>query len=152
MSAKGSGGTERKIPVRAQSIEMLAADHPIGFPAPLVEHSTNPDAFEFNWHLIQFVFGLQDPRSFPAFAGPLPEDSLAVLRRYRVAARDLAESAFLAHPTGVTVNVLDGNLDEQIEEGFPPRENVRGFSVLSVSFIRTKKRLASIRYRVCSGV
>jgi hypothetical protein len=116
------------------SIETLAAGHPIGFPPPLAEHSDSPEAFDSNWHLIQFVFGLPDPRTFPPFTEAVAEDSLRVLRRYTTAASELAESAFLAHPTGVTVNVLDGGLDEQIEKCFPPRENVRGFSVLFRQF------------------
>ena len=134
MSAKSSGGAGRTIPIRAVSIETLAADHPIGFPPPLAEHSDDPEAFDFNWHLIQFVFGLPDPGGFPPFTERVAQDSLIVLRRYTTAAAELAESAFLAHPTGVTVNVLDGGLDEQIERCFPPRENVRGFSVLFRQF------------------
>jgi hypothetical protein len=134
VSAKRSGGTERTIPIHAVSIETLAADHPTGFPPPLAEHSDSPHAFEANWHLIQFVFSLPDPRSFRPFTESVPADSLAVLRRYMSAAVELAESSFLVHPTGVTVNVLDGGLEEQIEERFPPRENVRGFSVLFRQF------------------
>lgn len=134
MSAIGRDGTGRTIQIRAVSLETLAADHPIGFPPPLAEHSDSPEAFDANWHLIQFVFGLPDPRAFPPFAEEVKESSLTVLRRYVTAAMELAESAFLAHPTGVTVSVLDGGLDEQIEKRFPPRENVRGFSVLFRQF------------------
>ena len=134
MSAKNAGEAMRTIPIRAVSIETLAADHPIGFPPPLSEHSNSPEAFEANWHLIQFVFDLPDPTTFPPFTQVVPNDSLAVLRRYTAAAAELAESAFLAHPTGVTVTVLDDGLDEQIEKSFPPRENVRGFSVLFRQF------------------
>jgi len=133
MSAK-RGDKERTIQIRAVSIETLAADHPIGFPPPLAEHSDNPDAFEFNWHLIQFVFGLPDPKTFPPFTEAVPADLLTVLRRYTFAAVELAESMFLAHPTGVAVNVLDDGLGERIEKSFPPRENVRGFSVLFRQF------------------
>ena len=125
---------KRTVQLRAVSIETLAADHPIGFPAPLAEHSDRPDAFEANWHLIQFVFGLPDPRAFPPFIEALPADSLVVLRRYTSVAVELAESAFLAHPTGVMVNVLGSGLEEQIEKRFPPKENVRGFSVLFRQF------------------
>jgi len=133
--ARNGGEARRTIQVRGRSIEVLAADHhPIGFPPPLGEHSPSPEAFESNWHLIQFVFGLPDPRDFPPFTGAIPDDLLAVLRRYSAAAVELSESAFLAHPTGVTVSVLDGGLDEQIEKRFPPRENVRGFSVLFRQF------------------
>lgn len=134
VSAKNTDGARRTIPIRAVSIETLAADHSIGFPPPLAEHSDNPGAFEANWHLIQFVFDLPDPRAFPPFAERIPEDLLVVLRRYESAAVELAESAFLVHPTGVTVNVLDGGLEEQIEKSFPPKENVRGFSVLFRQF------------------
>jgi hypothetical protein len=124
------------------SFESLAAYHPIGFPPPLAEFSASPAFFEANWHLIQFVFGLPDPRGFPPFAATLPDDSLAILRRYSAAARELAESAFLAHPTGVTVNLVDGALEERVEERFPPKENVRGFSVLFRQFY-SNEELAS---------
>jgi hypothetical protein len=134
VSAKSSGDSGRTIPIRAVSIETLAANHPIGFLPPLAEHSDSPEAFAANWHLIQFVFDLPDPRIFPPFTEEIAESSLIVLRHYTTAAVELAESAFLAHPTGVTVNVLDGGLDEQIEKCFPPRENVRGFSVLFRQF------------------
>jgi hypothetical protein len=133
VSAKNSGGG-RTIQIRARSIETLAADHPIGFPPPLSEHSENPGAFEATWHLIQFVFGLPDPRAFPPLSEAIPPEALTVLRRYTYAAVELAESAFLAHPTGVTVNVLDDGVEEQIEKSFPQRENVRGFSVLFRQF------------------
>ena len=133
MSAKNSGGG-RTIQIRARSIETLAADHPIGFPPPFSAHSESPGAFEATWHLIQFVFGLPDPRAFPPLSEAAPPEALAVLRRYTYAAAELAESAFLAHPTGVTVNVLDDGVEEQIERSFPPRENVRGFSVLFRQF------------------
>ena len=130
----GKGGRRRTVPLRAVSLEALAAVHPIGFPPPLAEHSDSPEAFEFNWHLIQFVFGLPHPRTFPPFLDAVPQDCLAVLRRYTTAALELAESAFLVHPTGVTVSGLNGGLEEQIEKRFPPRENVRGFSVLFRQF------------------
>lgn len=139
MSGKSSGDTVQTIPIRAVSIETLAADHPIGFPPPLAEHSNSPEAFEANWHLIQFVFGLPDPRDFAPFAEAIPADSLAVLHRYATAAVELAESAFLAHPTRVTVNVLDGGLEEQIERSFPPKENVRGFAVLFRQFYSSEE-------------
>jgi hypothetical protein len=134
MSAKGRGDGARAIQIRAISIETLAADHPIGFPPPLAEYSGNPYAFEFNWHLIQFVFGLPDPKAFPPFTEAVAADLVTVFRRYTSAAVELAESTFLAHPTGVAVNVLDGGLEERIEKSFPPRENVRGFSVLFRQF------------------
>jgi hypothetical protein len=100
----------------------------------LAELSANPDAFEFNWHLIQFVFNLPDPRAFPSFAQAISDDSLVVLRRYSAAAKDLAESAFLAHSTSVTVHVHDDGMGEEVEKSFPPKENVRGFSVLFRQF------------------
>jgi hypothetical protein len=134
VSAKNDGGGGRTIQIRARSIETLAADHPIGFPPPLAEHSANPGAFEATWHLIQFVFDLPDPGAFPRLSEAVPPGALTVLRRYTHAAAELAESAFLAHPTGVTVNVLGEGLEEQIERSFPPRENVRGFSVLFRQF------------------
>jgi hypothetical protein len=151
MSANHRDRAARTIPIRAVSIETLAADHPIGFPPPLAEHSESPDAFEANWHLIQFAFGLPDPRFFPPFKESVPADLLAVLRRYVSAAVELAESAFLAHPTGVTVNVLDGRLEEQIERNFPPKENIRGFSVLFRQFYSNDELASCKTVRLIQG-
>jgi hypothetical protein len=133
MSSRGQGGARRAIPIRAVGYSSLASDYPLTFPPPLAEHSANPGIFESSWHLIQYVFNLPDPRGFPPFADP-PSGALTVLRRYSAAARELAESTFLAHPTGITVNVLDGGKGERIEKNFAPKENIRGFSVLFRQF------------------
>src|ERR1700691_1129205 len=95
VAARSNSGPSRTIKIRARSIETLAADHPIGFSPPLADHTDRPEVFESNWHLIQFVFNLPDPRAFPRFTQAMPEDSLVVLRRYTFAAVELAESAFL---------------------------------------------------------
>lgn len=135
MSSGGDlGGSRRNVTVRAVSFEALAADYPLSFPPPLAECSDNPSGFEHNWHLIQYVFNLPDPRRFPPFANIAPGRPLDILQRYSAAAKELAESTFLAHPTGMTVTVLDGGKSEQIDKAFAPKENVRGFSVLFRQF------------------
>lgn len=134
MSARKQSGATRTIPIRAVGYSSLVADYPLTFPPPLAEHSPNPTAFDASWHLLQYVFNLPNPRTFPPFANVPSGGSLRVLRRYSAAARELAESAFLAHPTGMTVHVLDDGSGERIDKNFAPRENIRGFSVLFRQF------------------
>ena len=124
----------RTIPIRAVGYSSLVADYPLTFPPPLAKHSANPAAFETSWHLIQYVFNLPDPRAFPPFSNASSDRLLQVLRRYIAAAKDLAESAFLAHPTRMTVHVLDDGSGERIDTNFAPKENIRGFSVLFCQF------------------
>ncbi len=40
----------------------------------------------------------------------------------------------MAHPTGMTVHVLDDGSGERIDKNFAPNENIRGFSVLFRQF------------------
>lgn len=134
MSASRQGGAKRTVQIRAVGYSALVADYPLTFPPPLAEHSAIPAAFEASWHLIQYVFNLPDPQAFPPFANTPSDRSLQVLRRYSVAARELAESSFLAHPTGMTVHVLDDGSGERIDKNFAPKENIRGFSVLFRQF------------------
>ena len=157
MPARKQNEVRRTIPIRAVGYSSLAADYPLAFPPPFAEYSANPGIFESTWHLIQFVFDLPDPRAFPPFADAPSGDSLRVLSRYSAAARDLAESSFLAHPAEVTVHVLDDGAGERIEKSFAPRENIRGFAVLfrqfhsngeSASFNAAQRTLRQLNKRV----
>jgi hypothetical protein len=124
----------QSVKLQARGMQYLAADHPLSFPPPLAERSDNRSAFEHSWHLLQFVFELPDPREFPVLANVGPPRSLQILRRYSSAAKELAESAFLAYPARMTVTVLDDGMGEEIDADFAPKENIRGFSVLFRQF------------------
>ena len=134
MSAKRRDGSRRTVQLRATGYSSLVADYPLSFPPPLAERSANPTSFEATWHLLQYVFNLPDPRAFPPFVDAPSGRSLQLLQRYSVAARELAESTFLAHPTGMTVHVMDDGSGERIDTNFAPKENIRGFSVLFRQF------------------
>jgi hypothetical protein len=139
VSARRQRGGTRTVQLRAVGYSSLVADYPLTFPPPLAEHSANSGSFDSSWHLIQYVFNLPDPRAFPPFAAVPSGKPLQILRRYSAAARELAESAFLAHPTSLTVHVLDGGSGERIDPSFAPKENIRGFSVLFRQFYSDKE-------------
>lgn len=53
-----------------------------------------------------------------------------VLRRYVAACEELAESTVLGHKGGVTVNLKDQNAEPYVRIDFPPKEAIRGTTVL----------------------
>jgi hypothetical protein len=127
-TARGDG----TVTVTARSFETLAANYPLPFRAPFSR--AKGDHFEYWWHLIQFAFDLPDPNSFPALPALAIDNQRTIVDRYVVAADDLSESAFLAHPTMLNVKVGGSGFGEQITRAFPPNENIRGFSVLLRQF------------------
>jgi hypothetical protein len=139
VSARRQRGGTRTVQLRAVGYSSLVADYPLTFPPPLAEYSANPSSFESSWHLIQYVFNLPDPRAFPPFVDEPSGKPVQILRRYSAASLELAESEFLAHPTSLTVHVLDGGKGERIDPSFAPRENIRGFSVLFRQFYSDKE-------------
>lgn len=78
--------------VRTTGPEQLIVEHPLQFPAPLAEHGSEPEPFEFWWKQLAFVFELPDPRMFPAVPDPLQDERQAIVNRYMAVAEDLARS------------------------------------------------------------
>jgi hypothetical protein len=113
-TARGDG----TVTVTARSFETLAANYPLPFRAPFSR--AKGDHFEYWWHLIQFAFDLPDPNSFPALPALAIDNQRTIVDRYVVAADDLSESAFLAHPTMLNVKVCGSGFGEQITRAFPP--------------------------------
>lgn len=107
------GGAET-VEVTARSFETLAAGYPLAWPAPYSRAAR--DHFEYWW-----------------LPPVLSADDQALLARYTTAADDLADSAFLAHPTALEVRV-GPDAEDAITAAFPPNENIRGFSVLLRQF------------------
>jgi hypothetical protein len=82
--------------VKAVSYETMALATGLTFPPPLADRSEHPEAFEFWWKLLKFVFDLSGPNTFPSLSVPPEGEDLEAVHRYRRAAEETAESAILA--------------------------------------------------------
>jgi hypothetical protein len=58
--------------------------------------------------------------TFPALSALAIDNNRTVMERYVVAADDLSEGAFLAHPTMLSVQLDGSGLEEQITEPSRP--------------------------------
>jgi hypothetical protein len=112
--------------------ERLLEGRPLPYRPPRIELATNPQAFEFNWNQIDFVFDLPDPRAFP----PLPPGVLSsadrkVLERYVELTRDLAQSQVINDAdSGLTIRLEDYTDAETVLRSFPTRELQTGFAAM----------------------
>lgn len=62
----------------------------------MIALAQNPPAFDYQWHLVQYVFDMHDPATFDPFAKEFSDDELRVLRRYVGTAEKLAASRLLS--------------------------------------------------------
>jgi hypothetical protein len=129
------------IHVVARSYESLATDATtLRFPAPLAQRPPNPRAFDFWWKMLEFVFQLPDPATFPPPPATPVERDLAILQRYVSAADEMAESAVLSGDDALTVHVADGNQGvERVDTTFSSKEITRGFATLFRQFDSPKE-------------
>jgi hypothetical protein len=127
--------------VFARSFESLATDSTaLRFPAPFADRAADPAGFEFWWKMLEFVFQLPDPSSFPKLSVLPLGPELAVLRRYIAAAEDMAGSALLSGGDGFTVRVSDDGAGiEHVDATFTGNEITRGFTTLFRQFDSAKE-------------
>lgn len=123
--------------IQAVSFEALIMDRPLRFDPPLAEASDAPGAFEYWWKLLQYVFELGDPRSFPALTSTFDTTDLLAIRRYIAAGRELAESTILADGGSMTIHIEGPTGPETIESSFAKNEAQRAFAVLFRQFYST---------------
>jgi hypothetical protein len=121
-----------QIKVTARSFEWLATSTTeLRFPAPLADRAPDPSGFEFWWKMMEFVFALPAPGTFPAFERQPKKSQREILDRYVSACEELAESQVLSGQDGMTVHVPDGPEDDElVETTFSSKELTRGFAVL----------------------
>ncbi len=120
-----------QLRVRTSGPEGLLADRPLPFPAPMASSARGPEAFEFNWRSLDYVFGLADPRAFGCLGTPLSAEDQRVVDRYGHCARDLAASAVVnAAGGGMSIDIADSGASEQLTVAFPERDRQIGFSTL----------------------
>jgi hypothetical protein len=110
--------------------EGLVLVEPLRFEPPMVEHASNPSAFEFFWRILGFVFELDDPRDFPPLRDPLENDDEGIVRRYISVARRLAESSVMNEAQGFTYHLTDINEIGEVEERFSKVDAQAGLAAL----------------------
>ena len=133
--------------VFARSFESLATDSTaLRFPAPLADRAPDPAGFEFWWKMLEFVFQLPDPSSFPKLSVLPLGPELAVLRRYIAAAEDTAGSALLSGGDAFTVRVSDDGAGiEHTDATFTGNESRAGSRPYSGNSTPRRRRPALIK-------
>jgi len=121
-----------EIKVEGRSYEWLATSTTqLRFPPPLADLAPDPAGFEFWWKMLEFVFALPSPATFPQLPTAPKKAQREILERYMQASNELAESALLSGKNEMTVHIPDAsNDDERIETEFSSKEITRGFTVL----------------------
>jgi hypothetical protein len=125
-----------QIKVEGRSFEWIATSTTsLKFPAPLAHLAPNPEGFEFWWKMLEFVFGLPSPATFPALPSVPKKADLEALMRYIHAAEELAQSELLNGHNEMTVHVPDESHErERVETTFSSNEITRGFTTLFRQF------------------
>lgn len=109
--------------------QQIVEEARLRFPPPYVECSTNPKGFEFHWIKMQYAFNLPDPATIQPIKEGLDERDSASIRRFVDTCRELSSYSLLNHGGGVSVT-WDETKGESVEIDNPPKEALRGFSVL----------------------
>jgi hypothetical protein len=119
------------LKVSAKGPAGLLSERTLPFQPPMIEESSHGEAFDFHWRVLDYIFGLPDPREFPALGGPLPDEEQEVVNRYVRTARDLAGSGVLnAAGEGLTVQLEDETDAEHVKLKLSERDRQVGFAAL----------------------
>ncbi|WP_129545608.1 hypothetical protein [Arthrobacter dokdonensis] len=100
------------------------------FPAPYAELSTRPDAFEFQWKLLNEVFALPDPSLFSALSRPLPTEVRSAIHRYIQACRLIAGYSLLVADRSLRLRRESPSARIAMTLEMPSDEIIRGFVTL----------------------
>jgi hypothetical protein len=139
--------------VKAKGPEELLSGRPLPFTPPMRNEGSSPDAFDFHWRQLDYVFGLPDPRAFPRLFAGLDAAESEVVQRYIGTARDLARSAVLnAVDEGMHVDIEDDTDVEHVALRLAERDRQMGFAALLRHCDSTKEpasfdRVASIVWK-----
>jgi hypothetical protein len=97
------------------------------FPAPLGEYVVEPKVFDFFWKQLDYVFELEDPRTFPPLPVDLTSKDRATVERFVHVASELAGSALInSVREGFNVRMPDGPSGEEEIEAELSRADVQG--------------------------
>jgi hypothetical protein len=103
------------VTITAVSFEALALEKPLRFPPPMHALARNAEAFDYQWHLIEYAFEIGDPSTFEPFEGGFSEDESRVLRRYVSAAEKLAGTTMLSDQDEALTVHFDASGEERFE-------------------------------------
>ena len=128
------------------------------FPPPLGEHVGDSRVFEFFWKQLDYVFSLDDPRSFPPLPLDLSPADRATVERFVHVAGELAASGLInAVREGFNVRMPDGpNGEEEITAEFSRTDVQGGFAALLRQCDSSEERASfarvrSILFRACDA-
>jgi len=129
------------VHVVSKGPEELLSCRPLPFTPPMRDEGSSPDAFDFHWRQLDYVFGLPDPGAFPRLSGALDSGDSEVVQRYIATATDLARSAVLnAVDEGMHVDIEDDTDREQVALRLAERDQQIGFAALLRHCDSTKER------------
>ncbi|MFI0192183.1 hypothetical protein ACH4PW_32155 [Streptomyces sp. NPDC017082] len=139
--------------ITATEFRATALPQPLRFPPPYADRTTNPNGYSYWWQLFRIVFDLPDPRKFPALDSFSLEE-LAVIKRFIRCCEELAESTVLSSNSEIKLHITraeDGTQMEKITASFPPREAIRGTTVLFRQLYSDKERASYTKVRQIIG-
>jgi hypothetical protein len=90
----------------------------------------DPEAGDFVWRQLLYVFRLPDPHVFPALEVAWTQDEREVLSHFVEHAETLAGTSLLGADDGVTVNIADNGQSEEIDARFSDPDVTSGFAAL----------------------
>ena len=120
------------IQVVATGPEGLLQARQLGFSPPFIEAALEHSTFEFWWRLLDYVFGLADPRAFGSLPSSLlTDEEREVLTRFASTTKDLAASSILnALGGGLFVRLEDQSDVEHVTADFGAKDAQLGFTGL----------------------
>lgn len=101
------------VTITAVSFEALALEKPLRFAPPMLALAQNPRAFDYQWHLIEYVFDVADPAKFDPFDSGFSNDEMRVLRRYVGTAEKLAGTTMLSEQDEALTVSFDNTIGEE---------------------------------------
>lgn len=109
-----------------------------------------PESADFVWRRLQYVFPLEDPRTFRKLDVDWDPDDEARLRRYVEHGQTLAQASLLGAGDNIRITETDFASPEQVEADLSPPDVTVGFMALlrqcyandeDASFVRVRKAL-----------
>jgi hypothetical protein len=130
-AAVGAVGSEPGgIKFTFQSITGRIQSRPLDWEPPMRELLRDPEAADFVWRRLQYVFKLPDPRAFPALGISWTSDELQMLQRFITQAERLAEASLIGAEDRITIDIADDGQSEDIDAQVSPPDLTFGFVAL----------------------
>jgi len=140
------------VQIKAEAFSAHAQRRPLDWDTPMRGLLRDPDAGDFVWHRLQYVFRLPNPHALPALGIAWTQDEREMLMRFVEHAETLAGTSLLGAKDGVTVRIADDGLSEEVDARFSDPDVTTGFATLlrqcympdeEASFSRVRKVLGA---------